>query len=97
MAATRGKGLWQGKGTPLGYGVDFEQRLVVIAHEADLVHDVFRQYLGLDSMTELMELLQRQQAKKIPTDKGWDFEYWWCAGNRRQTTHELLKRAHVGW
>ena len=35
--------------------------------------------------------------KKIPTDKGWDFEYWWCAGNRRQTTHELLKRAHVGW
>ena len=38
-----------------------------------------------------------EQAKKIPTDKSWDFEYWWCAGNRRQTAHELLKRAHVGW
>ena len=63
VAATRGKGLWQGKGTPLGYGVDFEQRLVVIAHEADLVRDVFRQYLGLDSMTELMELLQRRRVK----------------------------------
>ena len=19
-----------------------------------------------------------ERAKKIPTDKGWDFEYWWC-------------------
>ena len=37
-----------------------------------------------------------ERAKKIPTDKSWDFEYWWCAGNRRQTTHELLKRANVG-
>ena len=38
-----------------------------------------------------------EQAKKIPTDKSWDFEYWWSAGNRRQTVHELLKRANVGW
>ena len=36
-------------------------------------------------------------AKKIPTDKGWDFEYWWCDGNRRQTAYELLMRASVGW
>ena len=35
--------------------------------------------------------------KKIPTDKGWDFEYWWCVGNRRQTAYELLMRASVGW
>ena len=36
------------------------------------------------------------RAKKIPTDKGWDFKLWWCAGNRRQTAHELLMRANVG-
>ena len=33
---------------------------------------------------------------KIPTDKSWDFEYWWSVGNRRQTAYELLMRANVG-
>ena len=37
-----------------------------------------------------------EQAKKIPTDKSWDFEYWWCVGSRRQTAYELLMRANVG-
>ena len=37
-----------------------------------------------------------ERAKKIPTDKGWDFEYWWCVGSRRQTAYELLMRANVG-
>ncbi len=37
-----------------------------------------------------------ERAKKIPTDKGWDFEYWWCVGNRRQTAYELLMRGNVG-
>lgn len=34
LSATRRQGGWQGSGTPLGYGVDFEQRLVVIEHKA---------------------------------------------------------------
>ena len=38
----------------------------------------------------------REQAKKIPTDKGWDFEYWWWGGHRRQTAYEWLMRANVG-
>ena len=37
-----------------------------------------------------------ERAKKIPTDKGWDFEYWWCVGNRQQTMHELLMLVSVG-
>ncbi len=37
-----------------------------------------------------------ERAKKIPTDKSWDFEYWWCVGSRRQTAYELLMRANVG-
>lgn len=31
------------------------------------------------------------QAKKIPTDKGWDFTYWWWGGNRCQTrSHQRI-------
>ena len=27
-----------------------------------------------------------ERAKKIPTDKGWDFEYWWRMVDRVQTS-----------
>lgn len=37
LSATRRQGRWQGNGTPLGYGVDHEQRLVVLPPEAGLV------------------------------------------------------------
>jgi site-specific DNA recombinase len=33
LAATLQRGLWQGHGTPLGYTVDFEQRVVVVDKE----------------------------------------------------------------
>lgn len=54
LAATRRQGRWQGKGTPLGYGTDFQQRLVVVPPEAELVKDIFRRYLAFDAMNELM-------------------------------------------
>jgi site-specific DNA recombinase len=38
LAATRRQGRWQGNGTPLGYAVDHEQRLVVVPPEAELVN-----------------------------------------------------------
>jgi len=63
VTSTRRKGLWQGSGTPLGYGVDFEQRLVVINHEANLVRDIFRRYLAVDTMAEMMAWLAHQQIK----------------------------------
>jgi len=34
-----------------------------------------------------------ERAKKIPTDKSWDFEYWWGGGNR---TRDLQSRFSVG-
>ena len=57
LSATRRRGGWQGKGTPLGYGVDFEQRLVVINHEANLVREIFRRYLAVETMAEMMAWL----------------------------------------
>jgi site-specific DNA recombinase len=63
VTSTRRKGLWQVSGTPLGYGVDFEQRLVVINHEANLVRDIFRRYLAVETMPEMMGWLAHQQIK----------------------------------
>lgn len=54
LAATRRQGRWQGNGTPLGYAVDHEQRLVVAPPEAELVKDIFRRYLAFDTMAEVM-------------------------------------------
>ena len=31
-----------------------------------------------------------EQAKKIPTDKSWDFEYWWC--NADASSNSLLQQ-----
>jgi site-specific DNA recombinase len=63
LSATRRRGGWQGKGTPLGYGVDFEQRLVVINHEANRVREIFRRYLAVETMAEMMAWLVHQQVK----------------------------------
>lgn len=63
LSATRRRGGWQGSGTPLGYGVDFEQRLIVIDHEADLVRQIFRHYLAHETMAEMMAWLEHQRIK----------------------------------
>jgi site-specific DNA recombinase len=63
VAATRAKGMWQGSGTPLGYAVDFEQRLVVVDPEAGLVQDIYRRYLSYDSTADLISHLQKHNAR----------------------------------
>ncbi len=63
LAAMRAKGMWQGNGTPLGYTVDFEMRVVVVDTDARLVEDIFRRYLSSDGMTELISFLQKQNER----------------------------------
>jgi len=63
LSAARRRGGWQGSGTPLGYGVDFEQRLIVIDHEANGVREIFRRYLAAETMAEMMAWLAHQQVK----------------------------------
>ncbi len=50
-------------GTPLGYGVDHEQRLVVLPPEAGLVREIFQHYLACDSSADLMDWFERHGIK----------------------------------
>jgi len=63
VAATRSKGMWQGSGTPLGYTVDFEERVIVVDAQARLVEDIFRRYLSSDGMTDLISTLQKRNER----------------------------------
>ena len=63
LAATRAKGLWQGNGAPLGYRVDYQQRLVVVDAEAGMVRDIFRRFLTMGSIGDLFEFLQKRGYK----------------------------------
>jgi site-specific DNA recombinase len=63
LAAMRSKGMWQGNGTPLGYAVDFEKRVVVVDTDARLVEDIFRRYLSSNGMTELISFLQKKNER----------------------------------
>lgn len=66
LTATRRQGLWQGQGTPLGYTVNFEQRVVVVDKEVDLVRKIFRRYASSTSTAEVMDWLA---SRKIKTKK----------------------------
>lgn len=37
-----------------------------------------------------------ERAKKIPTDEGWDFGYWWWDGTPHQTTIESTESKRCG-
>jgi site-specific DNA recombinase len=63
LTATRANGLWQGNGAPLGYLVDHQQRLAVVDAEAGMVRDIFRRFLDLGSMGDLVEFLQQRGYK----------------------------------
>lgn len=63
LAATRSAGKWQGSATPFGYGVDHNQKIVVIRPEADSVRDIFRRFVAMGSTTEILEYLTRHKFK----------------------------------
>jgi site-specific DNA recombinase len=59
IAASKKKGMWMGGLVPLGYDV-IDRRLVVNQSEAEVVREIFRQYLKLGSVRLLMEDLKRR-------------------------------------
>lgn len=63
LSATRRQGRWQGGGTPLGYEVDFDQRLVVNKSDASLVREIFRRYVASETMADLMAWVEHQKVK----------------------------------
>src|SRR3989454_12757347 len=59
IAASKQKGIWMGGLVPLGYEVH-ERRLSVNQSEAETVREIFRRYLELGSVRQLMEDLNRR-------------------------------------
>ena len=59
IAAAKKKGLWMGGPVPLGYEVR-DRKLVVHEAEAETVRHLFRRYLEMGSVRELIEALDRE-------------------------------------
>jgi DNA invertase Pin-like site-specific DNA recombinase len=62
IAASKKKGLWMGGPVPLGYDV-CERKLVVNENEAEVVRHIYRTYLELGSVKELIGVLAREGAR----------------------------------
>lgn len=62
IAAAKKKGLWMGGPVPLGYQVR-DRKLVVHEVEAKTVQHIFRRYLEMPSVRELIEVLDREGVK----------------------------------
>lgn len=96
LAATRRLGRWQGNGTPLGYEVDHEQRLVVAPQDADQVREIFLRYLAFDTMAELMAWI----GKRGITTKRWRTRSGKTRGGQpmdRTTVYRILNnRMYIG-
>jgi site-specific DNA recombinase len=59
IAASKKKGIWMGGTVPLGYDV-VDRRLVVNAPEAEMVRHIFGRYLELDSVRDVVTLLEAE-------------------------------------
>ena len=59
IAASKRKGIWVGGSVPLGYA-SVNKKLVVVPEEAETVRLIFRRYLELGSIRDLVEDLDRK-------------------------------------
>jgi site-specific DNA recombinase len=62
IAASKKKGMWMGGLVPLGYTLQGRQ-LVVHRQEAEVVREIFGQYLRLGSVANLQQYLERKQVR----------------------------------
>jgi site-specific DNA recombinase len=70
VAASKRKGLWVGGNLPLGYELK-DGKIAIVEEEAELVRSMFRRYLELGSVNELVRDLKerniRTRAKQLAT------------------------------
>ena len=70
IAASKRKGLWVGGNLPLGYKI-MDGKIAVVEEEAELVRSIFRRYLELGSVNELLRDLKerniRTKARQLST------------------------------
>ena len=72
IAASKRKGLWVGGNLPLGYEMK-DGKIAIVEEEAELVRSIFRRYLELGSVNELLRDLRerniRTKARQLSTGK----------------------------
>jgi site-specific DNA recombinase len=70
IAASKRKGLWVGGNLPLGYKI-MDGKIAVLEEEAELIRSIFRRYLELGSVNELLRDLKerniRTKARQLST------------------------------
>src|ERR1700678_4216838 len=62
IAASKRKGLWVGGNLPLGYELK-EGKIAIVEEEAELVRSIFRRYLELGSINELLRDLRERDIR----------------------------------
>src|SRR5277367_3559289 len=66
IAASKRKGLWVGGTLPLGYEMK-DGKITVVEEEAELVRSIFRRYLELGSVNELLRDLRKRNIRTKAT------------------------------
>jgi site-specific DNA recombinase len=62
IAASKRKGLWVGGNLPLGYKIN-DGKIAIVEEEAELVRSIFRRYLELGSVNELVRDLKERNIR----------------------------------
>src|SRR3979411_625136 len=62
IAASKRKGLWVGGNLPLGYEIK-DGKIAIVEEEAELVRSIFRRYLELGSVNELLRDLRERNIR----------------------------------
>jgi site-specific DNA recombinase len=62
IAASKRKGLWVGGNLPLGYEIK-DGKIAIVEEEAELVRSIFRRYLELGSVNELLRDLREREIR----------------------------------
>jgi site-specific DNA recombinase len=72
IAASKRKGIWVGGNLPLGYDMK-DGKIAIVEEEAELVRSIYRRYLELGSVNELVRDLRernaRTKARKLSTGR----------------------------
>ena len=64
IAASKREGVWVGGNLPLGYEMR-DGRIAIVEEEAELVRSIFRRYLELGSVNELLRRQDQKSTRPI--------------------------------
>jgi DNA invertase Pin-like site-specific DNA recombinase len=95
IAASKRKGIWMGGPVPLGYDVD-NRKLVINEKEAQLVRMIMELYLGLGSVTEVADELNRLGYRTKVQNRASGPHRGGCIFRRGTLYHLLSNRIYIG-